>query len=225
MAKESFEEMMLRLKAKIAEEKGKKSETPAPKAEEPKKEEVAPKVVEEPKAVEAPKVVETPKEEPKKEVKATPVDLPEMKGPGVEATPAPAPVTEPEKVKRGRKAKSEVAVGSSELGEIVDRLLSIVKPSKMTVRRTFKAGGEITKVEDGDSEVMETPCFVGPTATVSMNIGQTLNLGDYESCKVDIFMSVPCYLGEEDRALEHVRSFVQSKLVREVTEIKEARKK
>lgn len=92
---------------------------------------------------------------------------------------------------------------------------------KRMVKRTFSKSGVIIKSDGGDMEEMETPSFTGPVATVSVSAGQTVNLGDYNSTKIDIFLSVPCNLGEEANAFEYAKHFVLSRMATEVKEIKE----
>lgn len=99
------------------------------------------------------------------------------------------------------------------------------KPIKMTVGRVFKKSGEIIKEEGGDMETLETPMFIGPTATVSMGISHTINMGDYQSCKVDVFCSTPCYLGDEVAALNYAESVVKTRLTREIDDVRAAAKK
>ena len=74
---------------------------------------------------------------------------------------------------------------------------TVSKDGKIIVRRTFTESGEIVKEEEGDSMTIEMPNFVGPTANVSVDKGATINLGDYNSAKINVFVSVPCYLLED----------------------------
>lgn len=62
--------------------------------------------------------------------------------------------------------------------------------------------------------------FVSQTATVGVKGGATLNLGNFESARVDVFFSVPCYPEEVLDAFEFAKEFVDSKLAGEVKEIR-----
>lgn len=246
MAKESFEEMMARLKSKIAETKGAKpaieekkveeKKTEPPKVEEPKKEEPKSEPVKaEPAKVEPAKDATTPAEVAavcettlKEELKESVAPKTRKKK---ETEPISTPLTTTTTVPSGMSSASSASfsgsIESAISGAIANGISSALiraKPSRMTVRRTFKKSGELVKEDGGDIETMDVPSFNGPTAQVSIALGHTINLGDYESCKVDIFMSTPCYLGEEDRAIEYVKNFVSNQLSKEVVSIREAAK-
>lgn len=244
MAKnEKFEEMMARLNAQIAKKKeeaaAKVSAAVPSTVTEPAKMEPVPE-----KAADTPSpVIEAPPApavtEPTKDPVADPIKSPE---PAKEPIAAEPVVEEPK-----RRKKTGVAVASpiipasvapvappvGSLDSLVKSMVADVirdmvsspvemggKPIKMRVARVFKKSGELVSASDGDVETVDTPLFVGPTATVSCGLSRTVNLGDYESAKIDVFMSVPCYLGEEQLAFEYAKSFAAEKLAEEVKKVK-----
>lgn len=71
--------------------------------------------------------------------------------------------------------------------------------STVTVFKTYKDGATITAADER-TETLETPRFEGPVATVSVNVAHTKNLGNYESVKVGILVSLPCYVAELEEA-------------------------
>jgi len=244
MAKnEKFEEMMARLNAQIAKKKeeaaAKGAAAPATVAEPVKTEPIPEKKADVPALV-----VETPPatvaSEPAKEPVVEPAKTPE---------PAKEPVAaEPVAEEPKRRKKAGVPIASSvipaavtpstpsPIGSLDSLVKSMVsdavrdlisspvemggKPVKMRVARVFKKSGELVSASDGDVETVDTPLFVGPTATVSCGLSRTVNLGDYESAKIDVFMSVPCYLGEEQAAFEYAKKFASEKLAEEVKKVK-----
>lgn len=79
------------------------------------------------------------------------------------------------------------------------------KESKMFTRSIYKQGRMILK--DEESEEIEVVRFEddAATCTVSVDKAITKNLGNYNSLKISGFISVPCYLNDEeiDRAFEY----------------------
>jgi hypothetical protein len=94
------------------------------------------------------------------------------------------------------------------------------------VFKQWKKSGEAVG-EDVDEETIEVRVpFAGiPTATVGFNCKMTLNLGDYESVQVGVFASVPCYVEEMQEAFAETKTFVDHRLNKEVTAVREYRKK
>ena len=58
-------------------------------------------------------------------------------------------------------------------------------------------------------------------AKVSYSITRTINLGNYESARVDVGLKLPCYIEEIPAAFEKAQRIVQARLVKESEEIKE----
>jgi hypothetical protein len=61
-------------------------------------------------------------------------------------------------------------------------------------------------------------------AEVSYSAGMTMNLGNYESCKVSVSVKLPCYIEEIPFAYQTAKTFVDTKLSAEVVPIREAAK-
>lgn len=124
------------------------------------------------------------------------------------ATPTPTPTT----------GTLEGLISGMVAGAIANGVKSAMEgvPLRKMVRRTFSKAGIITSTDGGDVEMMEVPVFSGPTSTVSVAAGRTVNLGDYNSLKLDVFCSVPCNLGEETAAFEYAKKFVLDKVSEEI---------
>ncbi len=56
-----------------------------------------------------------------------------------------------------------------------------------------------------------------PLAAVSVSVGGTYNLGAFESLRLDVSVTVPCVIGDVDRAYEQAAEFVGDKLQEEET--------
>lgn len=72
--------------------------------------------------------------------------------------------------------------------------------SIVTVSSSIGTKGE-TAFEESDRRVLEVRQFVTTPANVRVSVGQTINLGNYESHRLDVVVSLPCYREEIDTAL------------------------
>lgn len=89
-------------------------------------------------------------------------------------------------------------------------------PLTVTVQKAY---GKIGAME-GQTETLEVRTFAAPPAQVELGYGLTLNIGNYESARVDVKISVPCYREETDAAYEWARGWAEERMRREVNEIK-----
>lgn len=61
--------------------------------------------------------------------------------------------------------------------------------------------------------------FVTTPANVSVKAGATVNLGNYESARVDVMLSVPCYIEEIDEVYEQTKDWVDRMVKKEYDEL------
>ena len=96
----------------------------------------------------------------------------------------------------------------------------------LQVQRMYKDGSVIKKEEIGEDfiDVIVPPKDV-PLAEVGISSSMTLNLGNYESVKLGISITLPCVLGEVEEAFKAAKKFIDMKLNSEVEEIREYRRK
>lgn len=95
------------------------------------------------------------------------------------------------------------------------------KPTKLVpvtavVSRTY---GKIGAPEAKD-ETIEVKAFVTQPATVEIGYGLTLNIGNYESARVDVKVSVPCYREETDAAYEYAKAWAEERVKQEVLSVR-----
>lgn len=77
------------------------------------------------------------------------------------------------------------------------------------------------KGEDGSyEEVVEVVKFKTTPAVVKRGYGLTLNLGNYESARIDVSIEVPCYLEDADKADAWARKWVEDRVVQEVRSVR-----
>jgi hypothetical protein len=79
--------------------------------------------------------------------------------------------------------------------------------------------------EDSNQDTIDLPLFEenAPVSTVSFDMNLTKNMGNYNSAKVGIICSVPCYTDEEEmsRAHQFCRNYVESRISKSVDEFVE----
>lgn len=64
-------------------------------------------------------------------------------------------------------------------------------------------------------KVLEVRKFETEPAFVRVNAGTTINLGNYESLRIDVSLSVPCYVEEIEKVQKRVASLVADMLSEE----------
>jgi len=93
--------------------------------------------------------------------------------------------------------------------------------SKMWVRRHYKRMGKETG-DDYDENQLAVDVFETAPANVSCSMGMTINLGNYESLRVEVGVVLPCYKEEVEDAQQRCFELVEHELYKKVREAKEA---
>lgn len=86
--------------------------------------------------------------------------------------------------------------------------------------RYVRSGVEET-VKQGE-EVVAVAKFETQPALVRRGYGLTINQGNYESARVDISVTVPCYVEDLEAADEFARRFVEERIEKEVASVRGA---
>jgi len=87
-------------------------------------------------------------------------------------------------------------------------------------KRFFKDGSEVEDSEIEENEVIAVRRFVTEPAVVGISYGLTVNMGNYESARVDVTLRLPCYAEEVDDAFVSAREWVEQRVMTEVDGIK-----
>lgn len=66
--------------------------------------------------------------------------------------------------------------------------------------------------EEVSNERIRIRPFVSNPASISVKAGITINLGNYESGRVDVMLTMPCYPEEIDEVYEDVKNWVDSRV-------------
>jgi len=123
---------------------------------------------------------------------------------------------EPEAVEEAEpevKIEKTVKVAHSSAPDVV------AKVGRVLVERHFTKAGKLVD-SDGSEELLEVKTFLAPPANVGVGYGATINLGDYNSAKVNVLVNVPCYTEEIDGAILFASGVAEKRVRREVAEIK-----
>jgi hypothetical protein len=94
-----------------------------------------------------------------------------------------------------------------------------VESAEALVTRTVKLQGGKTE-ESQDVQQVQVHRFITEPATVAVSMGLTLNLGRYETARIDVGLKVPCYLEEVDAAYEYARKWVEEKVTAEAEDVR-----
>jgi len=90
----------------------------------------------------------------------------------------------------------------------------ISKETQAVVTKQFPSG------EDLAEETLAVHSFVTAPASVSVEMGMTINLGNFESARVTVSVSVPCYKEEVESAHAYARKWVEDRVVEESKKIR-----
>jgi hypothetical protein len=92
-----------------------------------------------------------------------------------------------------------------------------VKPTTATVTTVYgKIGLPATKDEE-----IAVRTFVSTPAMVEIGYGLTLNIGNYESARIDVRISLPCYPEEADGAFSFAKKWTEERIQTEVKAIRQ----
>lgn len=81
-----------------------------------------------------------------------------------------------------------------------------------SVQATHKAGGVEKEIKDETEVIGELQGFTQPVCVVNFSLGHTKNLGNYESLKTHISLSMPCYPTEVDMIADYCKEWVNDRM-------------
>lgn len=101
-------------------------------------------------------------------------------------------------------------------------------PIEVVVSRQFKKAGDKSWADAAPPEVKEERLavhrFVTAPATVGVDLGLTINTGNFESARISVSVMVPCYREEAESAYEWAKNWVEEKVKTEVADIQAMKK-
>lgn len=100
-----------------------------------------------------------------------------------------------------------------------------IEGKKGTLSVTVKRTQVGTVKEDSEErEQIEVSRFVTDPAYVTVAVGVTKNLGNYESLRMEVRVSLPCYIEEVDETYFTAKEWVDTRMDRELSELKDKTK-
>lgn len=152
-------------------------------------------------------------------------------------------VTEPPKIKlKTEEEKAVEAAVEAEVEAIIDETIEAVESDirevdpddylaasferpvdatvgEVTVARTYRISG-IDEREESDAILTPVHRFVTKPAEVSVGLGATVNLKNYEFVRIDVRVTLPCYKEDVEAAYEEALKFANAKLGEQIEEAK-----
>ncbi len=95
-----------------------------------------------------------------------------------------------------------------------------MRPTSAVVSKQYFQGKTPTTDQETKNEQLKVGLFVTEPAKVSVSQGLTLNLGNYESARIEVSIAVPCYREEVDDAYRYAISWVEDRLSTEVSSVR-----
>lgn len=89
----------------------------------------------------------------------------------------------------------------------------------VVTRQYFEGKNPLADAET-KNELLEVRRFLTEPAKVSVSKGLTLNLGNYESARVEVSVVIPCYREELDAAYSFADKWVETRLGAEVSSVR-----
>lgn len=98
----------------------------------------------------------------------------------------------------------------------------VQREAKLVVTRQFLRNNQPTGPEKVSDETIEVRNFQTEPARVAVDYGLTINLGNYESARIGVSITVPCYLEEANDAYTFAVDWVSERISKEKEEIRKA---
>jgi hypothetical protein len=92
---------------------------------------------------------------------------------------------------------------------------------QVTVRKMYKTGQVVTKEDNSEVDIqIGIPVVNVPMAEVEAHSSMTINMGNFESVKLELSVRLPCYPEELADAFRAAKNFVDTHLNSEVQAIR-----
>jgi hypothetical protein len=105
-----------------------------------------------------------------------------------------------------KEKKDEQEERTDEQEERTDAVQITTRDSIAEVRKTVFGKEEVS------SERIRIRPFISVPASITVKAGVTINLGNYESGRVDVMLTMPCYPEEIDQVYIDVKDWVDSRV-------------
>lgn len=96
-----------------------------------------------------------------------------------------------------------------------------LQETQAVVTRQFFANGRPSSSAEQKDENLSVRRFVTEPAKVAVEMSMTVNLGNFESARISVALTVPCYQEEHEEAYEYARKWVEKKTLAEASEARQ----
>lgn len=86
--------------------------------------------------------------------------------------------------------------------------------STVYVTRTIGTKGNVSSSAEAE-DIIAVHKFATEPAKVMVDYALTINLGNFESAKIGVSVTVPCYVEEVDKAYEFAQAWAEERLTKE----------
>lgn len=102
----------------------------------------------------------------------------------------------------------------------------------MSPKKTVSSTAQIERVKEKNNTVVERTfseetigvhTFITEPAKVGTKVGATINLGNYDSVRIDVWCEVPCYKEEMDEAGDFAQAWCEQRVSSEKKQVIEWR--
>lgn len=108
---------------------------------------------------------------------------------------------------------------SSALSELVHAPGKTSSASAVVAKQYKDSEGNIT-LDTTKEETISVQTFVTEPAKVQVELGLTLNVGNYQSARITIGLVLPCYKEEADAAFQYAKDWVGERAQQEADEVR-----
>jgi len=84
------------------------------------------------------------------------------------------------------------------------------KEAQISVSKTY-----LGKTKVKQDKILIRP-FVTSTSTVGVKLGRTINMGNYENIKLEVFVSSPCYIEEIVDVYNQIKTLTEELITKEI---------
>jgi hypothetical protein len=106
------------------------------------------------------------------------------------------------------------------MGDKTEDISDVVVPLVAYVQRQYFENGAPITEQTTKNELLKVERFVTEPARVSVEMANTINMGNFQSAHISVGLVLPCYREEIDGAYNYGREWVEARMV---TEVQEAR--
>jgi hypothetical protein len=116
------------------------------------------------------------------------------------------------------KGKDGKVYNTKSEAQAVSQVANQVANQQAFVSKQFLVKGKEVDTPQSDPELLGVHLFQTEPARVAVEMGMTINLGNFESVRISVSLTVPCYSEEKDAAFDYAKKWVEKRTLAEANE-------